>query len=393
MRTPLARRSRAVLGAAALALTAGCGLFGGADGDDGDVVRPAASGGPAGTPSAAAPGGAPTGAPSPSRPPAVPGTVTIAFGGDVHFTERTAARLDAGAETALGPIHAKLAEADLAMVNFESAITERGSGEEKLYLFRAPASALDELRNSGVDVVSMANNHAVDFGPVGLQDSLAAVKSPAIPVVGFGADAAAAYRPWITEANGVKVAFLAASQVQDLTNAKYAAGPGKPGIASALRADRIVQAVKDAKKKADAVVVYMHWGLEGSKCPSAEQKTLARQLADAGAAAVVGTHAHVMQGAGMLGGTYVGYGFGNFVWYGTSPYPDSDDTGVTTITLTRGKVVKEEFTPAFLDNRGVPMPSDGAEGKRIADRRDALRPCTGLGKVGAAAAPSPSKSR
>jgi poly-gamma-glutamate synthesis protein (capsule biosynthesis protein) len=278
----------------------------------------------------------------------------------------------------LGPISKTLGQADLAMVNFESAITERGTPEDKTYHFRAPTQALDAIRGSGVDVVTMANNHAVDFGPVGLQDSLAAVKNPPIPVVGIGADATAAYKPYLTTLRGVKVAVLAASQVQDITNQKYAAGPGKPGIASALQPDRLVKAVKDAKAKADVVVVYLHWGIEGDKCPSADQQGLAKKLADAGATAVVGTHAHVMQGAGMLGGTYVAYGFGNFLWYGTSPYPDSNDTGVTTVTITNGKVAKEAFTPASVDGRGVPMPQTGAEATRITQRRDSLRPCTGL---------------
>ncbi|MDI2132675.1 CapA family protein [Yinghuangia seranimata] len=378
------RRSRVLAAAAGLVLAlSGCSLVGGSDGGgSGDKADPVASAGAPGAPGA--PGTAPgspsaPGDPSEAAAPAgKPGMVTLAFAGDVHFNERTVPRLNAGAETALGPISKTLGQADIAMVNFESAITERGTPEDKTYHFRAPATALKELQKSGIDVVTMANNHAVDYGPVGLQDSLAAVKNPPIPVVGIGPDATSAYRPWITDVRGTKVAVLAASQVQDITNQRYAAGPAKPGIASALQADRLVKAVKDAKAQAPVVVVYLHWGIEGDKCPSADQKGLAKKLADAGATAVVGTHAHVMQGAGMLGGTYVGYGFGNFLWYGTSPYPDSNDTGVTTLTITDGKVVKEAFAPASVDSRGVPVPQTGAEAKRIADRRDSLRPCTGL---------------
>lgn len=379
MHIAIARRARVLAGAVGLVLVAGCGLLGGSDGDSDSGGNAAPAGADA---SAAAPGG--PAAPGASEAPVVPGsadpagTITLAFAGDVHFNERTLPRLNAGADTALGPISKTLSAADLAMVNFESAITERGTPEAKTYHFRAPASALPVLAKSGVDLVGMANNHAVDYGPVGLQDSLAAAKNPPIPVIGIGPDAAAAYKPWITEVKGVKVAFLAASQVQDITNQKYAAGANKPGIASALKADQLVAAVKAAKAKADVVVVYMHWGIEGDKCPSADQKGLAKKLADAGATAVVGTHAHVMQGAGMLGDTYVDYGFGNFLWYGTSPYPNSNDTGVTTLTIGGGKVVKETFTPASIDSRGVPMPQSGAEAKRISDRRDGLRPCTGL---------------
>ncbi|WP_406284089.1 CapA family protein [Embleya sp. NBC_00896] len=318
---------------------------------------------------------------STTAPPATaePGTeISVAFAGDVHFFERTVPRLNAGPEGALGPIGKTLADADLAMVNLESAITERGTPENKTYHFRAPAKALNELQAVGVDVVSMANNHAVDYGKVGLEDSVAALEKAPIGVVGLGKDAERAYRPFIKNVKGVKVAFLAASQVQDITNQLYRAGAGKPGIATALQTDRLVKAVRDAKAQADVIVVYMHWGIEGDKCPSADQKSVARKLADAGADAILGTHAHVMQGAGWLGDTYVGYGYGNFLWYGTSPYPNSNDTGVATLRIKDGKVVGEKFTPASIDNRGVPMPVTGAESKRILDRRDTLRPCTGL---------------
>lgn len=374
---PSTRRFRVVVGACVLALLTGCSLLGESDEGSGDDVAPAASAG-ATAPGATPPAGAPSGpAPSGSAPGGKSGTVTIAFGGDVHFTARTEARLGKGADT-LGTIGETLAKADIAMVNFESAITERGAPEAKTYTFRAPKSALQDLKATGVDVVSMANNHAVDFGQPGLTDSLAAADGGALPVVGFGKDAATAFKPWTTEVNGVRVAVVAASQVNDLTSQRYAAGATKPGIATALTSARLVKAVKDAKAQADVVVVYMHWGIEGDKCPSSTQKTLAEELAEAGATAVVGTHAHVMQGAGMLGDTYVGYGFGNFLWYGTSPYPNSNDTGVTTLTLTGGKVVKEEFTPALIDSRGVPVPQKAAEAKRITDRRATLRPCTGL---------------
>jgi poly-gamma-glutamate capsule biosynthesis protein CapA/YwtB (metallophosphatase superfamily) len=375
------RRRTLALGLAPLLIVglASCGLLSDSDAGDSGKVDNAADSGPvvARDKNSAAPGGSST-APTAAAP-AAPGTeITVAFAGDVHFFERTLPRLNAGAEGALGPIGKTLAGADLAMVNLESAITERGTPENKTYHFRAPKKALTELQDAGIDVVSMANNHAVDYGKVGLDDSVEAVRNPPIGVVGLGEDATRAYRPFIKEVKGVKVGFVAASQVQDITNQLYKAAPGKPGIASALQTDRLVQAVRDAKKQADVVVVYMHWGIEGDKCPSADQKSVARKLSDAGAAAILGTHAHVMQGAGWLGDTYVGYGYGNFLWYGTSPYPNSNDTGVATLTIKDGKVTGEKFTPASIDNRGVPMPATGTEAKRIQDRRETLRPCTGL---------------
>ncbi|GAA2115706.1 CapA family protein [Kitasatospora saccharophila] len=318
--------------------------------------------------------------------PASPGTggsITVAFAGDVHFEGRTASRLGAGkADTALGPISATLSAADLAVLNLETAITGRGKAEPKTYTFRTTPKALDALKDAGVDVVSQANNHAVDFGPDGLADTLAAKAASPIPVVGIGKDAEEAYAPYVATVRGVKVAVLGASQVNEITNQKWRAGAHKPGIASALDETALLRAVTAAKAQAPVVLVYLHWGDEGVACPTRAQSALAKKLADAGATAVVGTHAHTMLGAGMLGKTYVAYGFGNFLWYGTSNYTASDETGVTTLTVTAdGRVTGETFTPAHIDGRGVPVPQSGNAAKAAQQRRDGLRGCTGLAAV------------
>ncbi|MCX5209863.1 CapA family protein [Kitasatospora sp. NBC_00240] len=339
---------------------------------------------------------APTSAPattaSPSAAPRPEGVITVAFAGDVHFEGRTESRLAVAApEHALGQISQTLSDADLAVLNLETAITGRGTPEPKLYTFRTSPKALDALKDSGVDVVSLANNHAVDFGADGLTDTLAAKDGSPIPVVGLGRNAKEAYAPYLTTVRGVKVAVVAASQVEDLTNQKWRAGATKPGIASALDVPALLKAVEQAKKQAPVVIVYLHWGDEGKACPTTAQTGIAKKLATAGATAVVGTHAHTMLGSGMLGNTYVGYGFGNFLWYGTSDYPFSNETGVTTLTLTAaGKVAGESFTPALVDDAGVPQPQTGVAATAALKRRDGLRGCTGLAAAPAApAAPAP----
>ncbi|MFC8449888.1 CapA family protein [Kitasatospora sp. NPDC057223] len=334
-----------------------------------------------------APTAASSAAASPTAAPRPDGAVTVAFAGDVHFEGRTEGRLAVTPpEQALGPISAALSDADLAVLNLETAITGRGAPEPKTYTFRTSPKALDVLKDSGVDVVSLANNHAVDFGADGLTDTLAAKAASPVPVVGLGRNAKEAYAPFVTTVRGVKLAVLAASQVEDLTNQKWRAGATKPGIASALDVPALLKAVQDAKKQAPVVIVYLHWGDEGKACPTAAQTTLAKKLATAGVTAVVGTHAHTMVGSGMLGKTYVGYGFGNFLWYGTSNYPFSNETGVTTLTLTAGgKVTGEEFTPALVDDQGVPQPQTGAAAEAALKRRDGLRGCAGLAPAPAAA--------
>ncbi|MEV0188131.1 CapA family protein [Kitasatospora purpeofusca] len=316
------------------------------------------------------------------------GSITVAFAGDVHFEGRTEERLSVQPpETALGPISKSLAAADLSVLNLETAITDRGAPEAKTYTFRTSPKALTALKDSGVDVVSLANNHAVDFGADGLADTLAAKAASPLPIVGIGRNSQEAYAPYVTTVRGVKVAVVAASQVEDLTNQKWRAGANKPGIASALDQAAIVKAVQDAKKQAPVVLVYLHWGDEGKACPTAAQTAIAKKLATAGATAVVGTHAHTMVGSGMIGSTYIGYGFGNFLWYGTSNYANSNETGVTTLTLgPNGKVLGEAFAPATIDDKGVPVPQTGAAATAALKRRDGLRGCTGLAPVPGAAA-------
>ena len=306
--------------------------------------------------------------------------ITLAFAGDVHFEGRVAARLAADPATALGPVAAVLSRADLAMVNLETAITERGSPEPKQFTFRAPPTAFAALRAAGVDVVTMANNHGADFGATGLADSLQAITATGFPTVGIGPDSARAYAPYYRDVRGHRVAILGASQIRDHTLATWTAGPDRPGIASAY-SDRLVQAVRDARERAEIVVVYVHWGIEGQDCPSGDQRSLAARLAAAGADAVVGTHAHLLLGGGWLDRTYVAYGLGNFLWWRDDAY--SNDTGVLQLTFQGRRVVGAALAPARIDERGVPMPATGETAARIEGSWAALRGCTGL----AAAAP------
>jgi poly-gamma-glutamate synthesis protein (capsule biosynthesis protein) len=221
----------------------------------------------------------------------------------------------------------------------------------------------------------MANNHGVDFGMTGLYDSLAAARAARFPVVGIGENAAQAYSPWYVDVRGHRVAILAASQIRDHTLAAFTAGPDSPGIASAY-SDRLITAVREARQHAEVVVVYVHWGQEGRACPLPGQQDLARRLAAAGADAVVGSHAHLLLGAGWLGSTYVSYGLGNFVWWRDNAY--SNDTGVLKLTFRGRRVVAAGLVPAEIDSGGVPAKPTAAEASRILAGWDEVRACAGL---------------
>ncbi|HUG64042.1 MAG TPA: CapA family protein [Gaiellaceae bacterium] len=302
--------------------------------------------------------------------------VVLAFGGDVHFEGVIGEELQATPRLVLASIGPVLRRADLAVVNLETAITTRGSPTPKAFVFRAPATAFAALRAGGVDVASMANNHGLDYGVEGLRDSLAAAKRYRFPVVGIGLNDAHAYRPFRRTINGQRIAVIGATQVLDdeLISA-WTAGPGKPGLASAKDVPRLLRAVRAARRTSDTVVVYLHWGIELQQCPSTDQRTLAKQLVSAGADVVVGGHAHRLQGAGRLGRALVGYGLGNFVWYGTSEL--STQTGVLLVTVDGRKVVTYSWEPGRIVS-GTPRPLKGAERRAGVAAWRALRGCTGL---------------
>jgi poly-gamma-glutamate synthesis protein (capsule biosynthesis protein) len=299
--------------------------------------------------------------------------VTLAFAGDVNFAGRTA-RLLSDPATAFGPIAAVLRSADFTAVNLETAVTGRGTPQPKTYHFRTGAAAFTALRDAGIDLVTMANNHVLDYGTVGLADTLAAAKAAGFPYVGIGANAAAAWAPYLTTINGVRIAVVGVSQVAELASSWVATG-SRPGEANAIDLRRTLAAVRAARRLASVVIVFMHWGTEGQACPDPAQLSLAPELAAAGASIIVGAHAHMLQGSGWLGHTFVAYGMGNFLWWERSY---STATGVLELTLHPHAPLTARFIPAVVSGTGQPVTDRGAAARRAAAHYASLRACAGL---------------
>jgi hypothetical protein len=317
---------------------------------------------------------APKRASDPREPTGEP--VTLAFGGDVHFEGAIESRLSADPATTFGPIATVLRRADLAVVNLETAITERGTPAAKDFTFRAPPTALTALKAAGVDVVTMANNHGEDFGLVGLRDSLAAAKAAKFPVVGVGANADEAYRAHQVTVKGQRIAVIGATQVLDSNlAAAWTAGEDKPGMASAYEEGRLLAAVKAARASADTVIVDLHWGRELANCPIDRQRALAPKLIAAGADVVVGSHAHVLLGGGYLRGAYVHYGLGNFVFYSRGGV--TAQSGVLLLTTQGRAITNSRWVPATISG-GIPIPLTGQPATSAVSSWQSLRACTGL---------------
>jgi poly-gamma-glutamate capsule biosynthesis protein CapA/YwtB (metallophosphatase superfamily) len=287
-------------------------------------------------------------------------TVHLAFGGDTNTANAAGRVLTAG----LGSAGKVLAKADVAMVNLETVVADDHAGlvpQPKAYNFVAPSRLLGVLARAGVDVATMANNHGLDYGQLGLQRTLAARSSSTLHVIGAGVNKAAAFAPYRTTVRGRGVVFYGATDVID-DGLAWAATADRPGLAS-IKTDTGLQTLRDAirsdraARPCDVIVVYLHAGVERHACPTDRQRTVAADLAADGATAVLMSHAHVVEPGAVIGHTVVGYGLGNFVFSATSAV--TGQTGVLQVDVPPTGAARETWQPGHIVN-GVPAMLDGS---------------------------------
>jgi poly-gamma-glutamate synthesis protein (capsule biosynthesis protein) len=316
--------------------------------------------------------------------------VTFAFAGDLQFAEQLdtdpgsissgtplATQLAADPTGVLAPVAPILANADLAMLNVETTITTRGDPiEGENYHFRSPAATFDALKAAGVDVVNMANNHSLDYGPVGEQDTLDAIAASGLPVVGIGHNADEAYKPFRTVIHGQRIGILGALDWSEPALTTYRMATDlNPGVAMSIDRMRIVAAVRALRPQVDTLIVFMHWGVEETHCASPEQEELANMLIAAGADIIVGSHAHRVFGAGRLGDAFVAYGLGNFVYFREDG--ESGRSGILTLTATGRHVDTYDWIPARI-RHGIAIPQTGAAASVDHQEWVNRRTCSGL---------------
>jgi len=239
--------------------------------------------------------------------------------------------------------------ADLVVVNLECCVSDRGrrwDAPGKPFHFRAPPSAVELLALLGVGCVTLANNHALDYGPEALLDTLDHLASAGIAAVGAGPALDEARRPVILEAAGLRVAVVGATDHP----ADFAAGPARPGVAYADLAagvpEWLLAAVRDAAAHADAVLVTPHWGPNMTRAPVPHVRRAAAALVEAGATLVAGHSAHLPHG---VGGRVL-YDLGDFLDdYAVDPRLRNDLGLLFLVTVDGGGPVGLEAVPLKLD--------------------------------------------
>ncbi|MBK8987738.1 MAG: CapA family protein [Chloroflexi bacterium] len=251
--------------------------------------------------------------------------------------------------------------ADLTVGNLETALGDIGEPQPKNYTFQSPPASAQSLANAGFDVLSLANNHALDYGPESLLQGLDLLAEQGVAVVGAGVNAAAARAPFITEANGLKVAFLGYVHVpvevtSHFDTASWTATADTPGLAWAVPAE-IAEDVTAVRPQADLVVVILHSGYEYVIPPSEEQKAAAYAAIDAGADLVIGHHAHILQGVQFYKNGVIAFGLGNFA-FNIDGEPNSI---ILNVWLDANGVRQLEFIPTIIQFGGQPRLADPEE--------------------------------
>ena len=271
-----------------------------------------------------------------------------------------------GASRLFGDVVPLLRSGDIAFGNLETSLCD---GPPERQLFRgAPAMAVT-LADAGFNVLSLANNHILDYGPQGLRQCSTALRRQGIAVLGAGPDQEEARRPVILERAGLRIGLLGFGRtLQDQKDV------GVPGFVE-WDERAALEKVRDLRGRVDCVVVSLHIGMMWIDYPKPAFKEIGDRLADAGADVVLMHHAHVLQGYGVRAGRLAIYNLGNFIAdidegeTETTPVPERQrESGVFTIELDRAGVVEAGIVPLWITDEFTVSLADAEISARILER-------------------------
>lgn len=281
------------------------------------------------------------GAAPPVEPP-----VVLAFVGDVnmslmvgHYLERLAQGQSVPPGIKPGfpfnGVRSRLVAADLAIGNMECVVSRLGKRATKYNPFRASRSVIPLLRDAGFDLMSVANNHALDYGPIALADMIENLDKGNLPAIGRNAFGETPQSPVVVAVRGLRLGFLGYYD-------------------NKVRPEKAYEDVRRARGQADVIIVFNHWGWEHQVELEPGQREFGNGLVDAGADLVVGTHAHVLQPEEWYRGKLIFHGLGNFVFTGMSYDEIHRIGGYLEVDMDRTGVRGRRFWRTRLDDHGAP---------------------------------------
>jgi poly-gamma-glutamate synthesis protein (capsule biosynthesis protein) len=308
------------------------------------------------------------------------GTVSILAVGDVMTGGSMSPWVnDSGPDYPFSLTRSIIQQADIAICNLEAPYGTKGKAFNKKFTFLVPPRQAAGIKSAGFDVVALANNHMMDYGPEPLKATLVLLDSLGIARSGAGMNLAEARKPAIVERNGIKVAFLSYSRVFPV---QFWATARKAGTAPAYES-HIKEDIKRSQEIADIVVVSFHWGAELMDTTKLYQRTLAHFCIDNGADLVLGHHPHILQGLELYKGKLIAYSLGNFAFGSRSRKCTESVILIAKMDADRrrrpeqagmeaaygvGRLKQIQLIPLCVDNNKVffkPTPLSGPEGLAV----------------------------
>lgn len=229
-------------------------------------------------------------------------------------------------------VRERLQAADLLVGNLECVLSLRGEQATDHNPFRCSMRSPEVVKAAGFDLVSVANNHAMDFGQIGFGDMLNNLDEAKLPHFGKETFTRKPQPPVVHDVRGVKIGLLA-----------YYWPPDLPLVD-----------VTNARPLVDVLFVFMHWGMDDTAEPMELQRRLARDFIDAGVDVVVGTHAHVLQPTDWYRGKFIAYGLGNFVFSGMMHTPAHRRGAMLEVDIAADKTLTHRMIGMQLEHDGAP---------------------------------------
>jgi poly-gamma-glutamate synthesis protein (capsule biosynthesis protein) len=258
-----------------------------------------------------------------------------------------------------------LKDADLVFGNLETPITQGPEIPDFEMVFRSNPGTEQALKEAGFSIVSLANNHTPNFGEQGLKDTFSYLEKVGIKYVGAGKNEQEANQSVYIEAKGIKFAFFAYNDA-NVVPASYEAISTRAGTAF-MRKEKMIESVKEAKQKANFVIVSMHSGTEYADNPNDSQVSFAHAAIDAGADLVIGHHPHVVQTMENYKGKYIFYGLGNFVF--DQMWSQETEQGlIVKAYFTKDGIGKISILPVMMENFAQPKMAKSNNAEKILQR-------------------------
>lgn len=296
-------------------------------------------------------------------------TVTFTFAGDILLDDSYAIMGHYRAQNSvlsecIGPdLLERMRNADVCMVNNEFTYTNRGTPTpNKAFTFRANPENVAILQEMGVDIVSLANNHAYDYGEISMLDTLDTLEEAGIPYVGAGRNLEEATKVVYYQNEDIKVGIVSATQIERLAVPDTpGATETTPGTFRCLDSALLEETIRQAKEQCDFVILYVHWGTESTDELDWSQPGQAEAYAQAGADVIIGDHPHVLQKIDYVDDTLVFYSLGNY-WFSSK----SGDSCLVTLELGKEGLVSAQFVPCCMGGSETHLAA-GEEAIRILD--------------------------